>query len=173
MIYIKQAQTPAVSRHITDPATRDYFQHGGPRTVIPQRALQAPAAPGRGWPEVGGGRQLVAEVPPYAVDLEGGDIDAAEKAAAVAADGGRATATNAAAADDHAESPGRRSPASAPATRRAPPAGRASRTSWSTSPTHTAHARVPTTRPSWTCSATAGFRVCDDPLSVGPLTGIL
>ncbi len=28
VIYIKQAQTPAVSRHISDPAIRDYFQHG-------------------------------------------------------------------------------------------------------------------------------------------------
>src|SRR5690606_16967275 len=41
VIYIKQAQTPAVSRHITDSAIRDYFQHEGHRTVISQRALQA------------------------------------------------------------------------------------------------------------------------------------
>ena len=54
MIYMKQAQTPAVSRHITDPAIRDYFQHEGHRTVISQRALQAHADPWLGWTELDG-----------------------------------------------------------------------------------------------------------------------
>ena len=75
VIYIKQAQTPAVSRHITDPSIREYFQHEGHRTVISQRALQAHADPWLGWTELDGSGQLVAEVSPYAVDLDWGDID--------------------------------------------------------------------------------------------------
>ncbi|MFJ4470528.1 DUF2252 domain-containing protein [Streptomyces sp. NPDC089424] len=100
VIYVKQAQTPAVSRHITDPAIRDYFRHEGHRTVISQRALQAHADPWLGWTELDGAGQLVAEVSPYAVDLDWGDIDDPEEIAAVVADLGRSTATMHAAADD-------------------------------------------------------------------------
>lgn len=99
VIYIKQAQTPAVSRHITDPAIAGYFQHEGHRTVISQRALQAHADPWLGWTELDGAGQLVAEISPYAVDLDWGDIDDPEEIAAVVADLGRATATMHAAAD--------------------------------------------------------------------------
>ncbi|MFD7435163.1 DUF2252 domain-containing protein [Streptomyces sp. NPDC059861] len=100
VIYVKQAQTPAVSRHITDPAIREYFQHEGHRTVISQRALQAHADPWLGWTELDGAGQLVAEVSPYAVDLDWGDIDDPEEIAAVVADLGRSTATMHSAADD-------------------------------------------------------------------------
>ncbi|MFE9728266.1 DUF2252 domain-containing protein [Streptomyces sp. NPDC005794] len=100
VIYLKQAQTPAVSRHITDAAVRDYFQHEGHRTVISQRALQAHADPWLGWTELDGSGQLVAEVSPYAVDLDWSDIDEPEEIAAVVADLGRATATMHSAADD-------------------------------------------------------------------------
>ncbi|CAM5637308.1 hypothetical protein SCYAM73S_01554 [Streptomyces cyaneofuscatus] len=100
VIYLKQAQTPAVSRHITDAAVRDYFQHEGHRTVISQRALQAHADPWLGWTELDGAGQLVAEVSPYAVDLDWSEIDEVDEIAAVVADLGRATATMHAAADD-------------------------------------------------------------------------
>ncbi|MEU1039559.1 DUF2252 domain-containing protein [Streptomyces sp. NPDC005551] len=100
VIYVKQAQTPAVSRHITDASIREYFQHEGHRTVISQRALQAHADPWLGWTELDGAGQLVAEVSPYAVDLDWGDIDDPEEIATVVADLGRATATMHAAADD-------------------------------------------------------------------------
>ncbi|NBM16279.1 DUF2252 domain-containing protein [Streptomyces sp. GC420] len=100
VIYMKQAQTPAVSRHITDRAVRDYFRHEGHRTVISQRALQAHADPWLGWTELDGAGQLVAEVSPYAVDLDWSDIDDPEEISAVVADLGRATATMHAAADD-------------------------------------------------------------------------
>ncbi|MHA5048571.1 DUF2252 domain-containing protein [Streptomyces sp. SD15] len=100
VIYIKQAQTPAVSRHVTDASIREYFQHEGHRTVISQRALQAHADPWLGWTELDGAGQLVAEVSPYAVDLDWGDIDDPEEIASVVADLGRATATMHAAADD-------------------------------------------------------------------------
>ncbi|MFJ8886257.1 DUF2252 domain-containing protein [Streptomyces sp. NPDC102402] len=100
VIYLKQAQTPAVSRHVTDASVREYFQHEGHRTVISQRALQAHADPWLGWTELDGSGQLVAEVSPYAVDLDWSDIDEPEEIAAVVADLGRATATMHSAADD-------------------------------------------------------------------------
>ncbi|WP_411074315.1 DUF2252 domain-containing protein [Streptomyces sp. cmx-4-7] len=100
VIYLKQAQTPAVSRHVTDAAVRGYFRHEGHRTVISQRALQAHADPWLGWTELGGAGQLVAEVSPYAVDLDWSDIDDPAEIAATVADLGRATATMHAAADD-------------------------------------------------------------------------
>ncbi|WP_264349509.1 DUF2252 domain-containing protein [Streptomyces milbemycinicus] len=100
VIYMKQAQTPAVSRHITDERVRSYFHHEGHRTVISQRALQAHADPWLGWTELDGSGQLVAEISPYAVDLDWSDIDDPAEIAAVVADLGRATATMHAAADD-------------------------------------------------------------------------
>jgi uncharacterized protein (DUF2252 family) len=100
VIYVKQAQTPAVSRYVTDRSVRDYFQHEGHRTVISQRALQAHADPWLGWTELSGAGQLVAEVSPYAVDLDWRDIDDPEEIAAVVADLGQATASMHAAADD-------------------------------------------------------------------------
>jgi uncharacterized protein (DUF2252 family) len=100
VIYMKQGQTPAVSRHVTDPAVRGYFRHEGHRTVISQRALQAHADPWLGWTEFDGAGQLVAEVSPYAVDLDWSDIDDPDEIREVVADLGRATATMHAAADD-------------------------------------------------------------------------
>ncbi|MFF7727952.1 DUF2252 domain-containing protein [Streptomyces sp. NPDC008001] len=100
VIYMKQAQTPAVSRHVTDRAVRGYFHHEGHRTVISQRALQAHADPWLGWTELDGAGQLVAEVSPYAVDLDWSDLDDPAEIAAVVADLGRATAAMHAAADD-------------------------------------------------------------------------
>ncbi|KRV50143.1 hypothetical protein AQ490_17200 [Wenjunlia vitaminophila] len=100
VIYMKQGQTPAVSRHVTDPQIRGYFRHEGHRTVISQRALQAHADPWLGWTELDGAGQLVAEVSPYAVDLDWSDIDDPAEIRAVVADLGRATATMHGAADD-------------------------------------------------------------------------
>jgi uncharacterized protein (DUF2252 family) len=99
VIYMKQGQTPAVSRHVTDQAIRGYFRHEGHRTVISQRALQAHADPWLGWTELDGAGQLVAEVSPYAVDLDWSDLDDPAEIEAVVADLGRATATMHAAAD--------------------------------------------------------------------------
>jgi uncharacterized protein (DUF2252 family) len=100
VIYLKQAQVPAVSRHVKDSSVRRYFQHEGHRTVISQRALQAHADPWLGWTELDGAGVLVAEVSPYAVDLDWSDIDDPAEIAGVVADLGRATATMHAAADD-------------------------------------------------------------------------
>ncbi|WP_030417875.1 DUF2252 domain-containing protein [Streptomyces sp. NRRL F-5065] len=100
VIRVRQGRTPAVSRHVTDPAIRDRFRHEGHRTVISQRALQAHADPWLGWTELDGAGRFVAEVSPYAVDLDWDDIDDPEEIAGVVADLGRATATLHAAADD-------------------------------------------------------------------------
>lgn len=100
VIYMKQGQTPAVSRHVTDERVRSYFHHEGHRTVISQRALQAHADPWLGWTELDGAGQLVAEVSPYAVDLDWSDLDDPAEIAAVVADLGRATATMHSAADE-------------------------------------------------------------------------
>jgi uncharacterized protein (DUF2252 family) len=100
VIYMKQAQIPAVSRHVTEERIRSYFQHEGHRTVISQRALQAHSDRWLGWTELDGTGQLVAEVSPYAVDLDWSDIDEPAEIAELVADLGRATATMHAAADD-------------------------------------------------------------------------
>ncbi|MDT0346196.1 DUF2252 domain-containing protein [Streptomyces litchfieldiae] len=100
VIYLKQAQIPAVSRHITEERVRSYFRHEGHRTVISQRALQAHADQWLGWTELDGVGQLVAEVSPYAVDFDWSDIDDPAEIDAVVGDLGRATATMHAAADD-------------------------------------------------------------------------
>jgi uncharacterized protein (DUF2252 family) len=92
VICIRRARTPAVARHVTDPAIRGRFRHEGHRTVVARRALQAHPDPWLGWTELDGAGQLVGEVSPYAVDLDWSDIDDPEEIAAVVADLGRATA---------------------------------------------------------------------------------
>jgi uncharacterized protein (DUF2252 family) len=49
IIYMKQAQVPAVARWIDDERVRSYFQHQGHRTAESQRALQAHADPWLGY----------------------------------------------------------------------------------------------------------------------------
>lgn len=100
VIYMKQSAAAAVSRHVENTAAANYFQHEGHRTVISQRALQAHADPWLGWTEIDGVGQLVAEVSPYAVDLDWSEINDVEEMATVAADLGRATAMMHGAGDD-------------------------------------------------------------------------
>ncbi|PZH02421.1 DUF2252 domain-containing protein [Streptomyces sp. NTH33] len=100
VISIRQARSPAASQYVTDRAVRDHFEHQGHRTVVCRRALQTHADPWLGWTELDGAGQVVAEVSPYAVGLDWGDIDDPEEIAQVVADLGRATAAMHAAADD-------------------------------------------------------------------------
>ncbi|MCX5213480.1 DUF2252 domain-containing protein [Kitasatospora sp. NBC_00240] len=100
IIYMKQGQTPAVSRHITDPEIRGYFEHEGHRTVISQRALQAHSDPWLGYASLRGQGQLVAEVSPYATDLDWTDLNEQADLHSVIDYLGRATATMHAAADE-------------------------------------------------------------------------
>ncbi|MFE4602950.1 DUF2252 domain-containing protein [Kitasatospora indigofera] len=100
IIYMKQGQTPAVSRHVTDPGIRGYFEHEGHRTVISQRALQAHSDPWLGYASLRGQGQLVAEVSPYATDLDWTDLNEQADLHSVTDYLGRATATMHAAADE-------------------------------------------------------------------------
>ncbi|MEV4480889.1 DUF2252 domain-containing protein [Micromonospora coxensis] len=100
VIYMKQAQVPAVARHIDDERVRGYFRHQGHRTAESQRALQAHADPWLGFTELDGVGQLVAEVSPYAADLDWADVDEPEELAGVLTDLGRAVARMHSVADD-------------------------------------------------------------------------
>ncbi|SCL40646.1 Uncharacterized conserved protein, DUF2252 family [Micromonospora pallida] len=100
VIYMKQAQVPAVARHIDDEGVRGYFKHQGHRTAESQRALQAHADPWLGFTELNGVGQLVAEVSPYAADLDWADVNEPEDLAGVIADLGRAVARMHSVADD-------------------------------------------------------------------------
>ncbi|GAA3910362.1 DUF2252 domain-containing protein [Actinoplanes auranticolor] len=100
IIYMKQAQVPAVARWIDDERVRSYFRHQGHRTAESQRALQAYADPWLGYTEFEGVGQLVAEVSPYAADLDWADVNEPEDLAGVVADLGRAVARMHSVADD-------------------------------------------------------------------------
>jgi uncharacterized protein (DUF2252 family) len=100
IIYMKQAQVPAAARFIDDERVRGYFQHQGHRTAESQRALQAHADPWLGYTELGGVGQLVAEVSPYAADLDWADVNEPEELAGVVGDLGRAVARMHSVADD-------------------------------------------------------------------------
>ncbi|MGC4887858.1 DUF2252 domain-containing protein [Micromonospora sp. DT227] len=100
VIYMKQAQVPAVARHIDDERVRSYFRHQGHRTAESQRALQAHADPWLGFTELDGVGQLVAEVSPYAADLDWADVNEPEDLAGVLTDLGRAVARMHSVADD-------------------------------------------------------------------------
>ena len=93
VIFMKQSQKSAVSPQIQHEATQRHFKHEGHRTAISERALQAHADPWLGWAEMDGAGWLVAEVSPYAVDLEWDDINDPEEMASVVADLGEVTAT--------------------------------------------------------------------------------
>ncbi|TDD54129.1 DUF2252 domain-containing protein [Nonomuraea terrae] len=100
ILYMKQAQTPAVARHIDDERVRSYFRHQGHRTAESQRALQAYADPWLGYTELNGVGQLVAEVSPYAADLDWDDVNEPEEFASVVRHLGVAAARMHAVADD-------------------------------------------------------------------------
>ena len=100
IIYMKQAQVPAVARWIDDERVRSYFLHQGHRTAESQRALQAYADPWLGYTTLNGVGQLVAEVSPYAADLDWADVNEPDELTGVIADLGRAVARMHSVADD-------------------------------------------------------------------------
>jgi uncharacterized protein (DUF2252 family) len=100
IIYMKQAQVPAVARWIDDERVRSYFKHQGHRTAESQLALQAHADSWVGYTELNGIGQLVAEVSPYAADLDWADVNEPDELDGVIADLGRAVARMHSVADD-------------------------------------------------------------------------
>ncbi|SMC67103.1 DUF2252 domain-containing protein [Kibdelosporangium aridum] len=103
VIYMKQAQVPAVARHIDDANVQGYFKHQGHRTVESQRALQAYADHWLGYTELNGIGQVVAEVSPYAADLDWSDVNEPDELAGVIGDLGRAVARMHSVADDESD----------------------------------------------------------------------
>ncbi|MEV0590910.1 DUF2252 domain-containing protein [Nonomuraea cavernae] len=100
ILYMKQAQVPAVARHITDEKVSGYFRHQGHRTAESQRALQAYADPWLGYTTLNGVGQLVAEVSPYSADLDWDDVNEPDELQSIMRDLGRAVARMHAVADD-------------------------------------------------------------------------
>lgn len=100
ILYMKQAQVPAVARHITDGRVAGYFHHQGHRTAESQRALQAYADPWLGYTVLDGVGQLVAEVSPYSADLDWDDVNEPEELRSIMRDLGRAVARMHSVADD-------------------------------------------------------------------------
>ncbi len=100
IIYMKQGQTPAVSRWVTDPRVKAYFKHQGHRTSESQRALQAHADSWAGYTSLRGVGQVVAEVSPYAADLDWSDVNELPDLTSVTDYLGRATARMHSVADD-------------------------------------------------------------------------
>jgi uncharacterized protein (DUF2252 family) len=100
IVFMKQSQPAAISQQIKHNVAQDHFLHEGHRTVLSQRALQTDADPWLGWTELDGKGQLVAEVSPYAVDMEWSEINKFEEIKKVVSDLGRATAMMHGAGDD-------------------------------------------------------------------------
>jgi uncharacterized protein (DUF2252 family) len=100
IIYMKQAQVPAVARWIDDERVKAYFKHQGHRTAESQHALQAHADPWVGYTTLNGVGQLVAEVSPYAADLDWADVNEPDELLGVITDLGRAVARMHSVADD-------------------------------------------------------------------------
>jgi uncharacterized protein (DUF2252 family) len=98
--YMKQAQVPAVARWIDDDRVQAFFQHQGHRTAESQHALQAHADPWVGYTTLNGVGQLVAEVSPYAADLDWSDVNEPDELSGVITDLGRAVARMHSVADD-------------------------------------------------------------------------
>ncbi|NUR84688.1 MAG: DUF2252 domain-containing protein [Nonomuraea sp.] len=100
ILYMKQAQVPAVARYIDDARVGAYFLHQGHRTAESQRALQAYADPWLGYTALDGVGQLVAEVSPYSADLDWDDVNEPDELRSIMRDLGRAVARMHAVADD-------------------------------------------------------------------------
>ncbi|WP_026311489.1 DUF2252 domain-containing protein [Parafrankia elaeagni] len=103
VLYMKQGQVPAVSRFVADERIAGYFHHQGHRTALSQRALQADSDTWLGYTEIDGVGQLVAEVSPYAQDLDWSEVNERDQMLELVADLGRSTARMHAVADDESE----------------------------------------------------------------------
>ena len=92
VLSMKQAQTPAASRVVTDEKIRSYFEHEGHRTAVSQGALQAHADPWVGWCSLDGVGQVIKELSPYEADLDWDAVTEMDEMVPLVHDLGRATA---------------------------------------------------------------------------------
>ena len=105
MLSMKQAQTPAASRVVTDERIRSYFQHEGHRTAVSQGALQAHADPWVGWCSLDGVGQVIKELSPYEADLDWEAVTEMDEMVPLVHDLGRATAKVHCVSDEGSEHP--------------------------------------------------------------------
>jgi uncharacterized protein (DUF2252 family) len=92
VLLMKQGNVAAPSRLVPEQRIRDYFQHEGHRTAVSQRALQAHADPWLGHTELNGTGFVVAELSPYASDLDWSELTEPAEMEPVLGYLGRATA---------------------------------------------------------------------------------
>jgi uncharacterized protein (DUF2252 family) len=103
VLSMKQANVPAVSRFVDKASVEGYFDDEAHRTVVSQRALQAHTDPLLGHAVIDGVGYVVAELSPYEIDLDWGDINEPEEMAAVVEQLGRATAKVHCASDEDSD----------------------------------------------------------------------
>jgi uncharacterized protein (DUF2252 family) len=105
VLSMKQAQTPAASRVVTDERIRSYFRHEGHRTAVSQGALQAHADPWVGWCSLDGVGQVIKELSPYEADLDWEVVTEMDEIVPLVHDLGRATAKVHCVSDEGSEHP--------------------------------------------------------------------
>lgn len=103
VLFVKQAQSAAPQVLVPDVPMSQVFVHDGHRTAEAQLALQANADPWLGHTIVDGAGMLVAEVSPYAGDLDWDQISEVEEADQVLGQLGRATAKMHCVSDVHSD----------------------------------------------------------------------
>lgn len=103
VLSMKQANVPALSRFVDRSTVEAYFENEAHRTVVSQRALQAHTDPLLGWTTIDGTGYVVAEVSPYEVDLDWGELNEPDEIADVVGQLGRATAKIHCASDEDSE----------------------------------------------------------------------
>lgn len=92
VLSMKQGNVAAPSRVVDDEEAKAYFKHHGHRTAVSQSALQAHADPWLGWTDLDGTGFVVAELSPYANDLDWSELSEPDEIAPVVEQLGRATA---------------------------------------------------------------------------------
>jgi uncharacterized protein (DUF2252 family) len=92
VLSMKQGNVAAPSRVVDDKEAEAYFKHHGHRTAVSQSALQAHADPWLGWTDLDGTGFVVAELSPYANDLDWSELSEPDEIAPVVEQLGRATA---------------------------------------------------------------------------------
>lgn len=103
VLTMKQANVPAVSRFVDTGEVEKYFEHEGHRTVVSQRALQVHTDPLLGHTALDGVGYVVAELSPYEVDLDWGELTEPDDIASVVDQLGRATAKIHCASDEDSD----------------------------------------------------------------------
>jgi uncharacterized protein (DUF2252 family) len=103
VLSMKQGNVAAPSRIVDEKRIRSYFRHEGHRTAVSQRALQAHADPWLGHTEIDGTGFVVAELSPYAGDLDWSELTEPQEMDPVLDYLGRATAKMHCVSDEDSE----------------------------------------------------------------------